>query len=137
MKTFSRFDSAIIAAVLAASGASFAADKPAADEIAKARAECHTQEARLQQLERGASWCTGDAQLLKVRDAAEHSCGHAEDLMIAAGIEPKPVKPQPAPAVPEIVIKEKLRKDAPAQTASAEPTAQFAAMEVDRRCDKK
>ena len=134
MNTLTRFWSAAI--VIAGSGACFAADKPAPEEIAKARADCRVQQSRLAQLERNASWCTGDEKLLQVRDAAEHSCGHAEDLLIAAGIEPKPVKPRPAPEVPQLVIKETVRKDVPAQqTASAEPVAQFAAMEVDRRCE--
>ena len=124
----------ISVALLTMSAAS-AADRPSTDEIAKARAECHTQTARLQELERNASWCTDDAKLLQTRDAAEHSCGHAENLLIAAGIEPKPAQPQPAPATPSITITEKVRAGSATQTAAAEPTAQFAAMEVDRHCE--
>ncbi|HZP11292.1 MAG TPA: hypothetical protein VFB36_02590 [Nevskiaceae bacterium] len=133
MKALHRF-SPVPLVVLIASVAS-AADRPSADDIAKARAECHTQTARLAELERDASWCTDDQKLLQTRDAAEHSCAHSEDLLIAAGVEPKPAQPKAAPpAPPSITITEKVRTGA-TQTASAEPVAQFAAMEVDRRCE--
>jgi hypothetical protein len=116
--------------VLASSGTVVAAERPSTEEIAKARADCHVQTVRLEQLERSAAWCTDDRKLLQTRDAAEHSCGHSEDLLIAAGIEPKAAQPQAAPAVPSLTIREQV------PAASAEP-AQFAAMEVDRRCERR
>lgn len=124
---------AALAAALVSPAATLASDQPSHEEIAKARARCHADQATLAKLERDANWCTGDARLLSVRDAAEHSCGHAEALLIAAGIEPRPAKPQPAPPTPRIVISEKVRTDANAPNAG-EPVAQFAAMEADRRC---
>ncbi len=135
MDSLARFSAAAVALALASP--CLAADKPTSEEIAKARADCHMQETRLERLEHDASWCTGDARLLQVRDAAEHSCGRAEDLMIAAGMEPKPFTPRPAPPVPTITVTEKVRTGAAMQTAAAEPEAQFAAMEVDRRCDER
>ena len=126
MSPLPRICCAALVATLASTTAS-ASDQPSPEQIAKARAQCHVDQAQLAKLERDASWCTGDAKLLSVRDAAEHSCGHAEQLLISAGIEPKPAQPQPAPASPQLVISEKVRADSGSK-------AQFAAMEVDRRC---
>ncbi len=111
------------------------ADEGIKAQVASARADCRVQQSRLQPLERNAKWCTDDQTLIRARDAAEASCGKAMKLMVVAGMEPKPVAPQPAPATPTLTVVEKVRLTS--AQAAALPGAEIAALEMDRDCPGK
>ena len=119
-----------ITAIVLSSATSVAAETPSSEDVTKARATCRAHQQTLQRLERNANWCTDDPALIQARDTAERSCGLAMQLMVAAGIEPKPIAPRAAPPTPFFVVVERVRQESP-QATPPQPTAQFAAMEVD------
>ena len=121
------FRTMLIAGVLSLAALPALANAPSKDEVAQARQTCRADQSKMAALERNARWCTDDQNVVSARQAAERSCGQAMQLMVAAGLEPKPVAPQPAPPAPTIVIREKVRQGAP---ETSQPSAEFAAMEV-------
>ncbi|MGB0956312.1 MAG: hypothetical protein ACPGZP_09980 [Panacagrimonas sp.] len=103
MNAKQRFSVTTLAVIITAFPA-IAAAQPSASEVAKARAVCAQEKAKVQRLEAGVADPLSDPAILQARRQWEQACVVAQRLMVEAGMDQPARPPQPAAPPPVIEI---------------------------------